>query len=179
MEREKRVDHNRLKKEFLIISKLINDELDVEPIMFGKFGLQEQLNMYLDADVLDILIPEEYISGLKKQDWLLFLTKHGYKANESNSFTKNNTKFTYDSFERYQKLGNINLFESPGFYDVPEDLSENWEESFEYIKNHKGYYIFTIRQYLEIYKELNDLEKIKYIESIKKMSDDKIRSFDK
>ena len=44
--------------EFLHIASLINQILDTTPLLFGSLGLEKRLNKNLDADDIDVLIPE-------------------------------------------------------------------------------------------------------------------------
>ena len=44
--------------EFLRVASLLNRELGVTPLLFGSLGLERRLHMDLNADDIDVLIPE-------------------------------------------------------------------------------------------------------------------------
>ncbi len=47
--------------EFLRIAGLINDRLGVKPVLFGSLGLEVRLGVGLNADDIDILLPENVL----------------------------------------------------------------------------------------------------------------------
>ena len=46
------------KKEFLYVAESLNKKLDIVPLLFGSLGLEQRLHTNLNADDIDILIPE-------------------------------------------------------------------------------------------------------------------------
>ena len=48
--------------EFLHIASLINQILDTTPLLFGSLGLEKRLNKSLNADDIDVLIPEKILT---------------------------------------------------------------------------------------------------------------------
>ena len=49
------------KKLFLEIAGKLNEKLGVTPLLFGSLGLEQRLGANLNADDIDVLIPEEYL----------------------------------------------------------------------------------------------------------------------
>ena len=50
------------KKEFLYIAELLNEKLHVVPLLFGSLGLEQRLHTNLNADDIDVLIPEVFLN---------------------------------------------------------------------------------------------------------------------
>lgn len=50
------------KKEFINIARLLNKRLNIVPLLFGSLGLEQRLNKNLNADDIDILIPEVFLN---------------------------------------------------------------------------------------------------------------------
>ena len=50
------------KREFLYIAKLLNEKLHVIPLLFGSLGLEQRLHTNLNADDIDVLIPEIFLN---------------------------------------------------------------------------------------------------------------------
>ena len=48
---------------FLHLARLMNQRLHVTPLLFGSLGLEKRLDTDLNADDIDILIPEAFLSG--------------------------------------------------------------------------------------------------------------------
>ena len=75
---------------FLEIAKLLNRKMNVTPLLFGSLGLEKRLNMDLQADDIDILVPEFFLqdgwndlSGMMEQlGYQLFdLHEHAFRRN--------------------------------------------------------------------------------------------------
>lgn len=47
--------------EFLHVARLLNHALGFSPLLFGSLGLEQRLGMDLNADDIDVLIPERYL----------------------------------------------------------------------------------------------------------------------
>ena len=48
-------------RQFLVIAKHINLQLNVKPLLFGSLGLERRLRADLNADDIDVLLPEHYL----------------------------------------------------------------------------------------------------------------------
>ena len=49
-----------MKNEFLCVAELLNKKLDIVPLSFGSMGLEQRLHISLNADDIDVLIPEVF-----------------------------------------------------------------------------------------------------------------------
>ena len=50
--------NNFKKTAFLQIAESLNKKLDIVPLLYGSLGLEQRLGVNLDADDVDVLIPE-------------------------------------------------------------------------------------------------------------------------
>ena len=48
--------------EFLHIAKLLNTKLNITPLLYGSLGLEKCLDINLNADDIDVLIPQIYLN---------------------------------------------------------------------------------------------------------------------
>lgn len=142
---------------FLNNKKLLNDNLNIIPLLYGSLGLEVLTNYDLNSDDIDILIPEIFLN--KKWDILKkLLETNGYKLIDlhEHTFIKNNTKYSYASIENLKEFAKIELNE---------------------ISMKDGYLLLNLLQYLKVYKaslndsyrqnkkNKNDQEKIDFINS--------------
>lgn len=51
-----------MKKDFLIIANELNARLNIIPLLFGSLGLEQRLGIDLNAEDIDVLVPEEYLN---------------------------------------------------------------------------------------------------------------------
>ena len=58
------------KKEFLYIAELLNKQLHIVPLLFGSLGLEQRLHTDLDADDIDVLVPEAFLN----EEWNRIVT---------------------------------------------------------------------------------------------------------
>ena len=59
-------------KKFLENAKLLNENLNIIPLLYGSLGLEEVAEYHLNANDIDILIPEEYVLGDKWPEFIAF-----------------------------------------------------------------------------------------------------------
>ncbi len=50
------------KSEFIHIARLLNEKLNIVPLLFGSLGLEQRLDKNLNADDIDVLIPEIFLN---------------------------------------------------------------------------------------------------------------------
>ncbi len=50
-----------MKEKFLHIAKYLDEKLNVVPLLFGSLGLEQRLGTDLNADDIDLLIPEIFL----------------------------------------------------------------------------------------------------------------------
>lgn len=151
-------------KKFLENAKLLNKEYRIIPLLYGSVGLEEVASYHLNSDDIDILIPEEYLSGTKWKEFVAFLESLGYTLTDEHehTFTKDEIKYAYASIENLKSFADID----------PKDISI-------YEKNHTRYKLLSLTQYLKVYenslldeyrvnvfkKKEQDEEKISFIKS--------------
>lgn len=55
------ITENNMKCEFLHTAKILNENLNNEPLLFGSLGFEQRLGTDLNADDIDVLIPEIFL----------------------------------------------------------------------------------------------------------------------
>ncbi len=96
--------------EFLHIASLINQILDTTPLLFGSLGLEKRLNKNLDADDIDVLIPEMILN--KSWNRLIdMMKKDGYRlCNEKeHEFIKNDIRVVFASVEGLVAFAQVDI----------------------------------------------------------------------
>ncbi len=121
---------------FLHIAGLLNTKLHIIPLLFGSLGLEKRLNTDLQADDIDILIPESFITD----DWdrlFSFMAADGYMLFdiEEHAFKKADICAAFASIENLTPFAGIDLQQIPL-------LTENGVR----------YYLLTLADYLKVYE---------------------------
>ncbi len=111
-------------KIFYEFTKLVNEKLNLYPVLIGDLALNKYFyNYFFNIDntnkiKIEILIKDDYIKGLKKEEWFQFLKQNGYKRLNNQEFRKDGYIFQYDSFEKYninygycKRISNCPIFE--------------------------------------------------------------------
>ena len=85
-------------------AKLLNEWFEIVPLMYGSLGLEYITNENLNADDIDILIPDVFI----KERWgefKSFLISQGYVLidEHEHTFEKNGIAYSYASIEELEK----------------------------------------------------------------------------
>ena len=150
---------NKFKK-FKELARLLNDRLNVVPLLYGSLGLEVLTGDKFDADDVDILIPKKYIF----EDWTDFkalLEGDGYTLIDlhEHTFEKCGIAFAFAHIEAVEEYAGIS--ES----DI-ETITENVCK----------YKLLSLKQYLAVYeksvcdgyrisngKNQKDIDKVKYI----------------
>ncbi len=147
------------KKLFLHIARRLNEALGITPLLFGSLGLKQRLGANLDADDIDVLIPEEYLD--EKWDMLIdVMTTLGYTLYDvhEHAFEKEGVSAAFASVENLVPFANVDITRIPV---VTEDSVR--------------YYLLGLDDYLKVYmasskdgyrrdtKNKNDTEKIRLI----------------
>ena len=88
---------------FLKNAKLLNDEFGIVPLMYGSLGLEYITNENLNADDIDILIPQAFIHE-KWDEFKRTLINHGYVLvdEHEHTFQINGFHYSYDSLEQLE-----------------------------------------------------------------------------
>ena len=95
---------------FLENTKLLNNQLNIVPLMYGSLGLEYITNENLNSDDIDILIPEVFL----KERWnefkeILFQYNYHLIDEKEHTFVKDNIYYSYASLEELATFIKINL----------------------------------------------------------------------
>lgn len=147
------------KKSFLQIAKLLNEKLDITPLLFGSLGLEQRLGISLNADDVDVLLPEEYLT----QKWdcivetMAELDYSLYDIHE-HAFEKDGLSVAFASIENLESFAGVDISKIPVVCE-----------------NYVRYYLLELEDYLKVYtasskdgyrrdiKNKNDVRKIELI----------------
>ena len=145
---------------FLENAEMINDKFNIIPLLYGSLGLEVLTKSSLNADDIDILIPQEFVTGDKWTEFKLFLECHKYTLidEHEHTFRKDGVDYSYASLEGLKKFAGIDIC----------DIE---------IRNISGtkFMLLSLEQYLKVYqkssldgyrmnvKEKQDNQKIEFI----------------
>ena len=138
---------------------MLNDEFGIVPLMYGSLGLEYITNENLNADDIDILIPQAFIHE-KWDEFKRTLINHGYVLvdEHEHTFQKNGIHCSYASLEELESFAGINLME----------ISEQNQDDVQFK-------VLSLEQYLNVYtasakdgyrinvRQKKDNEKISFI----------------
>lgn len=145
---------------FLQNAEMLNDKFNIVPLLYGSLGLEILTNSSLNADDIDILIPQVFVTGDKWTEFKLFLESHGYILidEHEHTFRKDGVDYSYASVEGLKEFAGIDIC----------DIE---------IRNISGtkFMLLSLEQYLKVYqkssqdgyrvnvKEKQDNKKIEFI----------------
>ena len=151
-------------KNFLENAKILNEKLQIVPLLYGSLGLEQITEADLHSDDIDVLIPQEFVTGANWSTLINLLEANGYLLidEHEHTFTKNDIEYSYASIENLKPFANID----------PKDIGI-------YEKNGVRYKSLSLDQYLTVYqksleddyrvnvfkKKSQDEEKISFIKS--------------
>ena len=123
------------KKEFLYIVELLNKKLHIVPLLFGSLGLEQRLHTNLNADDIDVLIPEVFLNE-KWNSVVTIMKDNGYVLYDlhEHAFEKSGLSFAFASIESLTPFAGINLTRIP----VIEEAGIR-------------YYLLSLQDYLKVY----------------------------
>lgn len=148
---------------FLKNTKLLNDNFNIVPLLYGSLGLEVLTNTSLNADDIDILIPKVYVIGGKWTEFKALLESDGYVLidEHEHTFRKDGVDYSYASIEGLKDFADIDL------HDIEiRDVSNT------------KFMLLSLQQYLKVYqkssqdgyrmnvKEKQDNIKIEFIKRI-------------
>lgn len=142
-------------------AKLLTEKFSIIPLMYGSLGLEYITGKSLDADDIDILIPETFLNE-HWSEFKSFLMDRGYILidEHEHTFQKDDVFYSYASVEELESFAGINIS------DIR--LVTNDDVQFS---------LLSLEQYLTIYmasskdgyrinvREKKDQEKIAFIEN--------------
>ena len=145
---------------FLQNAEMLNDKFNIVPLLYGSLGLEVLTDSSLNADDIDILIPQEFVTGDKWKEFKYFLESHGYTLidEHEHTFCKDGVDYSYASVEGLKEFAGIDIC----------DIE---------IRNLSGtkFMLLSLEQYLKVYqkssldgyrmnvKEKQDNQKIEFI----------------
>jgi len=156
---------------FLQNAEMLNDKFNITPLLYGSLGLEVLTNTTLDADDIDILIPQVFVTGDKWKELELFFESHGYELidEHEHTFRNDGIDYSYASIEDLKEFAGI---------DICDIESRNVSDT--------KFMLLSLEQYLKVYqkssqdgyrmnvKEKQDNQKIEFIKkqlySIRKLN---------
>ncbi len=96
---------------FLQNAEMLNDKFNIVPLLYGSLGLEVLTNSSLNADDIDILIPQVFVIGDKWKAFKLFLESHGYTLidEHEHTFRKDDVDYSYASIEGLKDFAGIDI----------------------------------------------------------------------
>lgn len=96
---------------FLKNAKLLNDNFDIVPLLYGSLGLEVLTDTQLNADDIDILIPEVYVTGNGWTEFKALLESNGYALidEHEHTFRKDGVDYSFASIEGLKDFADIDL----------------------------------------------------------------------
>ena len=103
---------------FLSVARLLNQRLHVTPLLFGSLGLERRLNTDLNADDIDVLIPERYV----KSDWITLralMAEQGYRVidESEHEFDRDGIRIAFAGIESLAPFAGIDVSGIPVISD--------------------------------------------------------------
>lgn len=123
------------KQEFLSIASRLNKDLHIVPLLYGSLGLEQRLQTDLNAEDIDLLIPEVFLN--EKWDQLVTLMEeNGYALYDlhEHAFEKAGISVAFASLEDLTPFAGVDLTELP----VTEEAGVR-------------YSLLTLQDYLKVY----------------------------
>lgn len=145
-------------------AKLLYDKFCIIPLMYGSLGLEYITNENLNADDIDILIPEVFVTT-RWEEFKSFLMSQGYVLidEHEHTFEKNGIAYAYASIEELKSFAGIEL----------SDINQRCDSGIQFR-------LLSLEQYLKVYcasakdgyrimvREKMDNDKIAFIEKLLK-----------
>lgn len=92
---------------------LLNQQFGIIPLLYGSLGLEVLTGASLDADDIDILIPQTYVTGDKCSAFRAYLEGCGYVLidEHEHTFLKDGTAYAYAGIEGLKDFAGIDIHE--------------------------------------------------------------------
>ena len=150
-------------------AKLLYDKFEIIPLMYGSSGLEYLTDENLNADDIDILIPQIFLTE-RWNEFKSFLTSEDYVLidEREHTFQKNGIEYSYASIEELEKFAKIPI----------SDIEERYNNGIKFK-------LLSLEQYLTVYRESvkdgyrisirekKDKDKIAFIEGLLKAKNKK------
>ena len=123
------------RKEFLHIAEELNKTLDITPLLFGSLGLEQRLHASLNADDIDVLIPEAFLND-KWDGIVALMSDNGYILYDlhEHAFEKSGISVAFASIESLTPFAGVDIAHIP----VIEESGVR-------------YYLLSLEDYLKVY----------------------------
>ena len=123
------------KQEFLSVAERLNKELYIVPLLYGSLGLEQRLQTDLNAEDIDILLPEVFL----REKWnriVSLMEENGYVLYDlhEHAFEKAGISVAFASLEDLASFAGVDLTEIP----VIEESGVR-------------YFLLTVQDYLKVY----------------------------
>ena len=119
------------------IAAVLNEHLQIVPLLFGSLGLEQRLHADLHADDIDVLIPEVFLN--EKWDRLVsVMNEQGYALYDlhEHAFEKAGLSVAFASIESLAPFAGVDVGKIP----VVEEAGVR-------------YYLLDLQDYLKVYTE--------------------------
>ena len=147
---------------FLENAALLYHQFGIIPLLYGSLGLEVLTGASLNADDIDILIPQAYVTGDAWPAFRDYLEAHGYVLIDAHehTFRKDGVDYSYASIEGLKDFAGIDIHEI--------EIRKT---------SQADYRLLSLTQYLRVYqqssqdgyrmnvKEKQDRQKIAFIQS--------------
>lgn len=116
-------------------AKLLGDKFGIAPLMYGSLGLEYITDKNLNADDIDILIPDVFLN-VRWNEFKNVLTENGYVLadEQEHTFQKNDNYYSYASIEELESFAEIDL----------SDIEQKCEFDVQFK-------VLSLEQYLKVY----------------------------
>ncbi|MGN0542841.1 MAG: GNAT family N-acetyltransferase [Acutalibacteraceae bacterium] len=148
---------------FLQNAEMLNNKFNTIPLLYGSLGLEVLTNSSLNADDIDILIPQVFVTGDRWKELKSFLESCEYVLidEHEHTFCKDGVDYSYASIDGLKDFADVNIC----------DIE---------IRNASGtkFKLLSLEQYLKVYqkssqdgyrmnvKEKQDNQKIEFIKKM-------------
>ena len=96
---------------FLQNAEMINNKFNIVPLLYGSLGLEVLTNSSLNADDIDILVPQVFVTGERWTEFKTFLETKGYTLidEHEHTFRKYGVEYSYASAEGLKEFAYIDI----------------------------------------------------------------------
>lgn len=103
-----------MKEKFIQIAEYLNEKLNIVPLLYGSLGLEQRLHRDLNADDIDVLIPEKFLDS----GWdsiVAAMSENGYSLYDvhEHAFEKNGSSIAFASIEGLASFADVDVDNIP------------------------------------------------------------------
>ncbi|MBQ8953898.1 MAG: NUDIX domain-containing protein [Clostridia bacterium] len=123
-------------EEFLCLALLLNKAMDITPLLFGSLGLERRLGADLNADDIDVLLPEAFLAGDGWTRLTALMRGAGYALYDEHehAFERDGVSAAFASLENLAPFAGVDVSAVP--------LME---------EGGARYFLLTLEDYLKVY----------------------------